>query len=89
MRSPQEMSAGQKITLVLPVLAMVLIMANAEVLTLGYYKCSCPDAEKIVQRVTEQYITHVPSLAAGLLRMNFHDCIVRVCILSMTVILSS
>jgi len=52
--------SGQKVMLVFPVLAMVVNMANAEVLTLGYYKYSSLVAEKIVQRVNEQYITHVP-----------------------------
>jgi len=75
--------SAQKILLVFPMLAMVLVMANAQGLKLGYYQYTCPDAEKIVQRVTEQYIKHVPNFAAGLLRMNFHDCIVRVCIASL------
>ncbi|CAH8251227.1 unnamed protein product [Arabidopsis lyrata] len=47
--------------------------------TLDYYQSKCPDAERIVRRVTEQYVSRKPSLAASLLRMHFHDCFVRGC----------
>ncbi|XP_010557013.1 PREDICTED: peroxidase 2-like [Tarenaya hassleriana] len=48
-------------------------------LRLDYYRSKCPDAEAIVQRVTYQYVSRQPSLAASLLRMHFHDCFVRGC----------
>ncbi|XP_010543013.1 PREDICTED: peroxidase 2-like [Tarenaya hassleriana] len=48
-------------------------------LKLDYYRSKCPDAEAVVQRVTYQYVSRQPSLAAGLLRMHFHDCFVRGC----------
>ncbi|CAE5956601.1 unnamed protein product [Arabidopsis arenosa] len=48
-------------------------------LDLDYYRYKCPDAERIVRRVTEQYVSRKPSLAAALLRMYFHDCFVRGC----------
>ncbi|XP_010689572.2 peroxidase 27 [Beta vulgaris subsp. vulgaris] len=53
--------------------------ANANALKLDFYKKSCPNAEGIVHRITEQYVKHVPNFAAGLLRMAFHDCAVRGC----------
>uniref|UniRef100_A0A1J3D801 Peroxidase n=1 Tax=Noccaea caerulescens TaxID=107243 RepID=A0A1J3D801_NOCCA len=54
-------------------------VANPKGLDLNYYKHRCPDAEAIVRRVTIQYVTRQPSLAAALLRMHFHDCFVRGC----------
>ncbi|XP_057516713.1 peroxidase 27-like [Amaranthus tricolor] len=60
-------------------LAMISAMANAEELSLDYYKYSCPGVEDIAKRITEQYISNVPGFAPGLLRMVFHDCFVRGC----------
>ncbi|XP_010457607.1 PREDICTED: peroxidase 2-like [Camelina sativa] len=48
-------------------------------LNLNYYRSRCPDTERIVRRVTQQYVSRKPSLAAALLRMYFHDCFVRGC----------
>ncbi|XP_019094977.1 PREDICTED: peroxidase 2-like [Camelina sativa] len=48
-------------------------------LNLNYYRYRCPDTERIVRRVTQQYVSRKPSLAAALLRMYFHDCFVRGC----------
>ncbi|KAG5374885.1 hypothetical protein IGI04_039481 [Brassica rapa subsp. trilocularis] len=67
--------------LVLVILLGVLgvSVAHPKGLYLNYYKHRCPDAESIVRRVTVQYVSHEPSLAAALLRMHFHDCFVRGC----------
>lgn len=69
--------------LVLVILLGVLgvSVAHPKGLYLNYYKHRCPDAEAIVRRVTVQYVSHEPSLAAALLRMHFHDCFVRVSLL--------
>ncbi|KAK3184343.1 hypothetical protein Dsin_031629 [Dipteronia sinensis] len=48
-------------------------------LKLGFYAKTCPSMEAIVSKVTYQYISQTPSLAASLLRMYFHDCFVRGC----------
>ncbi|KAF2619366.1 hypothetical protein F2Q68_00038340 [Brassica cretica] len=48
-------------------------------LDLDYYRFKCPQVESIVRRVTFQYVSRRPTLAAALLRMHFHDCFVRGC----------
>ncbi|CAF2105391.1 unnamed protein product [Brassica oleracea var. botrytis] len=48
-------------------------------LDLDYYRSTCPQLESIVRRVTFQYVSRRPTLAAALLRMYFHDCFVRGC----------
>ncbi|KAJ4887351.1 Peroxidase 1 [Raphanus sativus] len=48
-------------------------------LDLDYYRSTCPQVETIVRRVTFQYVSRRPTLAAALLRMHFHDCFVRGC----------
>lgn len=53
-------------------------LADAQ-LELGYYAQSCPKAEEIVQGFVHKHIPNAQSLAAPLLRMQFHDCFVRGC----------
>ncbi|KAJ0974751.1 hypothetical protein J5N97_016716 [Dioscorea zingiberensis] len=48
-------------------------------LQLGFYKSSCPKAEKLIQDFVKEHIPNAPSLASPLLRMHFHDCFVRGC----------
>ncbi|KAJ8568569.1 hypothetical protein K7X08_028102 [Anisodus acutangulus] len=48
-------------------------------LQLNFYAKSCPQAEKIIEDYVQKHIPNAPSLAAALLRLQFHDCFVRGC----------
>ncbi|XP_049399463.1 peroxidase 27-like [Solanum stenotomum] len=53
--------------------------ANGEVLKVGFYHKTCPHVELISKEIVDDVISRVPSLAAPLLRMHYHDCFVRGC----------
>ncbi len=82
-RSQQVLAASLRTSSALTSLLQVtpvllLLVGSAGGLQVGYYNTSCPIAEAIVQFAVTTYHFTDPFYAAGVLRMHFHDCWVRV-----------
>ncbi|KAG6718779.1 hypothetical protein I3842_04G170500 [Carya illinoinensis] len=58
---------------------LVMSLSAQSQLKTGFYSTSCPRAEAIVKSTVEEHFNKDPTIAAGLLRLHFHDCFVQGC----------
>ncbi|OIT23544.1 PREDICTED: peroxidase 25 [Nicotiana attenuata] len=65
--------------LVFVLISMVLPVLGQEGLKTGFYSSTCSKAESIVRSTVEAEFNKDPTIAAGLLRLHFHDCFVQGC----------
>ncbi|GMY12763.1 peroxidase 47-like [Fagus crenata] len=68
----------------LSVILLMEIIVNAFIfgvdgLSMNYYLMSCPFADSIVKNTVNSALQDDPTLAAGLIRMHFHDCFIEGC----------
>lgn len=67
-------------SLVFLVLALAIVnTVHGQGTRVGFYSSTCPRAESIVKSTVTTHVNSDSTLAAGLLRMHFHDCFVQGC----------
>ncbi|KAJ9183058.1 hypothetical protein P3X46_006974 [Hevea brasiliensis] len=70
---------GKCLLVFLFVSCMVATMVEGQGTRVGFYSRTCPQAESIVRTTVQTHFRSNPTIAPGLLRMQFHDCFVHGC----------
>lgn len=60
-------------------LTLISVAKSQAGLKSGFYSSTCPKAEATVRSIVETHFKDDPTVAAGLLRLHFHDCFVEGC----------
>ncbi|KAJ8758775.1 hypothetical protein K2173_000496 [Erythroxylum novogranatense] len=55
------------------------VTSDSNGLSYDYYYQSCPNAEAIISRKVKEWIDKDRTLAASILRLHFHDCVIKGC----------
>lgn len=83
MKPPQRILNMALANFLSVILAMEVIVSGyrfgvADGLSMNYYIMTCPFAEPIIKNIVNRALQDDPTLAAGLVRMHFHDCFIEV-----------
>lgn len=65
-------------TLIAAVLCLCIVETATAQLQVGFYQRSCGFAEFVVKQEVQAAFMKDDGVAAGLVRLHFHDCFVRV-----------
>lgn len=76
----RKMAPKTALVLALAMAVTSLMSPSSGALQAGYYKgkCRAADVEAVVARVVAARFASDPTITAGLLRLQFHDCFVNV-----------
>nr|CAB3448932.1 unnamed protein product [Digitaria exilis] len=79
----RQSSSWRTATAMAMAMAVVVVSISATgvrgQLKMGFYDQSCPGVERLIGSFVRQHVGRVPTVAAALLRLHFHDCFVRGC----------
>lgn len=74
----QDKPAGAGAALLALAVCILLPAAARAQLRVGFYDTTCPNAEALVRQAVAAAFAKDAGIAAGLIRLHFHDCFVRV-----------